>query len=920
MVLGRSRDRQTVEQLAAQVRDGRSAALVVRGETGIGKTALLDHLAAHAQGCRTVRAAGSEAEMELPFAGLHQLCAPMLDDADQLSTPQREALDVAFGLATGPAPNAFLLGLATLNTVAEAARERPLICLVDDAQWLDRASVQVLGFVARRLQAESVGLVFAVRDSDTERLLEGLPTLTLEGLPEDEALALLRSVIPGPIDAHVRSRILAEARGNPLALMELPRGITMADLGGGFPRRASRPSASRIEESFQHRIGSLPPATRRLLLLAAAEPLGDVTLLRRGAERLGISMDAASPALALGLIEIGGRVRFRHPLVRSACYDHANEYDRTEVHHALAEVTDPVRDADRRAWHRALATVLPDEDVAGELVRCADRARARGGLAAAAAFFERATELTPDRRTRCARALTAAEAAFDAASVDSAHHLARAAEAGPLDPLQSARVRRLHARIVFVRSRGSEAAPLFLEAADRLAPLDAALTREACLEALAAAIFAGRLGGGTTVREAADFARAAPRAPGPPSRVDHILEGVSTRFTAGCAAAVEPLRGALRAFQREAGGGHVDTVRWLWLACPVAPEPIAPELWDDEAWHDLADSAVRLARGTGALASLPVALTYRAGVHLQAGEFAEASALIDEANALNTATGNTPPDYTSLLLVAWRDDEHQAKKAIDEAARTATDKGQGRALGLAHHVTAVLYNGLSRYGAALDGAQRACAYEDFGFFGWYLVELVEAGARSGAQEVAHDALDRLTETTEAAGTNWALGVQARSRALLEKERDAENFYREAVDRLGRTRLRVEQARAHLVYGEWLRRENRKSDAREQLRTAYDMFTDFGASGYAARAAAELQATGETVVRRGTAAGAALTPQEAHIAGLARDGLTNPEIGAQLFLSPHTVEWHLRKVFAKLGISSRRQLRTVLAERLTTTPG
>ncbi|WP_399936765.1 AAA family ATPase [Streptomyces sp. BBFR25] len=918
-MLGRSRERQTVEQLAAQVRAGRSAALVVRGEAGIGKTALLDHLAAHAQGCRTLRAAGSEAEMELPFAGLHQLCGPLLDDADHLSTPQREALDVAFGLAAGPAPNAFLLGLATLNTVAEAARERPLICLVDDAQWLDRASVQVLGFVARRLQAESVGLVFAVREPDTEGMLEGLPALTLEGLPEDEALALLRSVIPGPIDAHVRSRILAEARGNPLALMELPRGITMADLGGGFPRRASQPSASRIEESFRDRIGSLPPATRRLLLLAAAEPLGDVTLLRRGAEQLGIDMDAASPALALGLIEIGGRVRFRHPLVRSACYDHADEYDRTEAHRALAEATDPVLDADRRAWHRALATVLPDEDVAAELVRCADRARARGGLAAAAAFFERATELTLDRTTRCARALTAAEAAFDAASVDSAYHLARAAEAGPLDPLQSARVRRLHARIVFARSRGSEAAPLFLEAADRLAPLDAALTRETCLEALAAAIYAGRLGGGTTVREAADFARAAPRVPGPPSRVDHILEGVSTRFTAGYAAAVEPLRGALRAFQREAGGGHVDTARWLWLACPVAPEPIAPELWDDEAWHNLADSAVRLARGAGALVSLPVALTYRAGVHLQAGEFAEASALIDEADALSTATGNAPPDYTSLLLVAWREDEYQAKKAIDEAVRTATDKGQGRALGLAHHVTAVLYNGLSRHGAALTGAQRACEYEDFGFFGWYLVELVEAGARSGAQDAAHDALDRLTGTTEAAGTNWALGVQARSRALLEKEGNAEKSYREAVDRLSRTRLRVELARAHLVYGEWLRRENRRGDAREQLRTAYDMFTDFGASGYAARAVGELRATGETVARRGTAAGAALTPQEAHIAGLARDGLTNPEIGAQLFLSPHTVEWHLRKVFAKLGISSRRQLRTVLAERPTTAP-
>jgi DNA-binding CsgD family transcriptional regulator/tetratricopeptide (TPR) repeat protein len=908
-----------MDELAAKVRAGRSAVLVVRGEAGIGKTALLDHLAAGVPDCRTARAGGSEAEMELPFAGLHQLCGPLLDDIDHLFPPQREALAIAFGLAKGPPPNAFVLGLAILNQWAEVARERPLICLVDDVQWIDRASLQVLGFVARRLTAESVGLVFAVREPDSERMLDKLPELKLDGLPEDEALALLRSVIPGALDANVRSRILAEARGNPLALMELPRGITVADMAGGFARPAPQPSASRIEESFRTRVQALPPATQRLLLVAAAEPSGDITLLRSAAEHLGIGMDAASPALALGLIELGGRVRFRHPLVRSASYSIANQSDRIDAHRALAEATDPALDADRRAWHQALATVLPEEDVAAELVRCADRARARGGLAAAAAFLERATELTPDRSVRCARALTAAEAKFEAAAVESAYQLARAAEAGPLDSLDRARLARLDARIVFARSRGSEAAPLFLEAAGRLEPLDAVPARETYLEALAAAIFAGRLDGGTTVRDAAEAARAAPPVSGPPSRTDLILKGVSTRFTDGYAAAVGPLREALQAFRSEAGGGHSDTARWLWLACPIAPEPIALELWDDEAWHDLADSAVRLARRAGALASLPVALTYRAGVHLQAGEFAEASAVIDEADTLTAATGNAPMDYTSLMLVAWRDDERRAVKAIEEAVRTATGKGEGRALGLAHYAAAVLHNGRSRYDAALDRARRACEYEDLGFFGWYLVELVEAAARCGERDTAAGAVERLGEQTGAAGTDWALGVEARSRALVSEGAGAEKFYREAVDRLGRTRLRVELARAHLVYGEWLRRENRRNDARDQLRLAHGMFSAFGAGGFAGRAARELRASGEVVARRSVAAPAALTAQEAQIAGLARDGLTNPEIGAQLFLSPHTVEWHLRKVFAKLGITSRRQLRTVLTDRPPTSP-
>ncbi len=892
---------------------------MLRGETGIGKTALLDYLSERVADCRVARAGGTEAEMELPFAGLHQLCGPLSQDIDHLPGPQRDALGVAFGLSSGGPPNRFLLGLAVLSQLAFVAEERPLICLVDDAQWLDRASAQVLGFVARRLMAESVGFVFAVRESeDEERAFDGLPELSVRGLKERYARSLLDSVTSGWIDERIRSRILAEARGNPLALLELPRGSTVADLAGGFARPDAQPLASQIEQSFVSRVRSLPPATQRLLLIAAAEPIGDVDLLRRAAEKLGIGVDAASPALAAGLIELGTRVRFRHPLVRSASYRAATLSDRNEVHRALAEATDPDSDPDRRVWHRAHATVVPDEAVAVELVRSADRAKIRGGVAAAAALLQRAMELTPDPSLRCRRSLAAAEAKFEAAAPEAAYQLAMVAELGPLDELDRARLARLHAHIVFTRGRSGEATPLFLEAAKHLEPHDAALARETYLEALAAAIFAGRLDDGQTIWDAAEAARAAPRGHTPPQEMDLLLDGVSTRFTAGYAASVKPLRKALRAYQADAWDQQSDVTRRLWLACPVAPELVAPELWDDGAWHELASRAVRLARNGGALAVLPRALAHRAAVHLLAGEFATASALIDEADAITKATGNAPQGCISLMVVAWRDEERQAMKAIDAGIRTATAKGEGRALGQINYFSAVLHNGLARYDVALDHAQRACEYEDMGCFGWYLAELVEAGVRSGNRDAAVAALARLAEMTDAAGTDWALGIQARSRALLSRGDAAEQLYREAIERLDRTRIRVELARAHLLYGEWLRRENRRSDARDQLRTAYEMFTRFGAGAFTNRTSRELRATGETVAKRTIATPTALTAQEAQIARLARDGMTNPEIGAQLFISPHTVEWHLRKVFAKLGITSRRQLRSALSDHPSTT--
>jgi hypothetical protein len=854
----------------------------------------LEYLVERESKWRIARAAGTESEMELAFAGLQQLCAPFLDRLERLPSPQRDALGIAFGQRDGVAPDRFLVGLAVLSLLSDVAEERPLLCLIDDAQWLDRASAQVLAFVARRLLAESVGLVFAVREPSEEQELAGLPQMAVGGLNDGDARALLESAIPGRLDERVLDRIVAEARGNPLALLELPRGLTAAELAGGFALPYARPLAGQIEQSFLRRLHPLPVETQRLLLLAAAEPVGEVPLLWRAAERLGIGADAAAPAEAVGLIEIGARVRFHHPLVRSAVYRTAGLLERQDAHRALAEATDPDADPDRRVWHRARAAAGPDEAVAAELERSAERAQGRGGIAAAAAFLERATELTPDPARRGARALAAAEVKLEAGAPDAADQLLTAAEIGPLDELQRARLARLRAQVEFARRRGSDAPPLLLDAAKRLERLDAGLARDTYLEALGAAIYAGRLGD-LGERGAAEAARAAPPGPQPPRTIDLLLDGVATRFTHGYVASVAQLRRALLAFRQHVGAGKSDFVPWLWLVCPVAPEPVALELWDDDAWSELATTAVRIAREAGGVAVLPIALAYRAGVHVHAGEFATASALIAEADAIAVATGSVALRYPSLLLAAWRGEEEHALKLMDQGARDAAARGEGRVLGLCGYVTAVLYNGLGRYAAALAGAERGCDHDDLGFFGWTLVELIEAGARSGAREAAARALRLLEERTRATGTDWGLGSEARSRALLSEGPAAEALYREAIDRLGRSRVAVHLARAHLVYGEWLRRENRRVDAREQLRRAYDMLGSIGAEAFAERARRELLATGETVRKRSVETRHALTAQEVQIAQLAAAGRTNPEIGSHLFISPRTVEYHLQGV-------------------------
>jgi DNA-binding CsgD family transcriptional regulator len=905
---GRQSESDALDRLLAGAREGRSGVLVLRGESGVGKTALLDLLVARAGDFRIARAAGVESEMELAFAGLHQLCAPLLNRLDRLPVPQRDAARTAFGLDVGEAPDRFLVGLSVLSLLSEVSGEHALVCVVDDAQWLDRASAQCLDFVARRLWAERVALVVAVREPTEAAQLSGLPELMVGGLDDRDARALLESVMPGRFDDRVRDRIVAETRGNPLALLELPRGSTPAELAGGFGLPGSMALAGRIEQSFMRRLQALPAQTQRLLLTAAVDPIGDVALLWRAAERLGIPKDAATPAEEAGLVKLGPRVMFRHPLVRSAACGAASLRELQQVHAALAEAIDPEIDPDRQAWHRAHAAGGPDETVADELERSAGRVLARGGAAAAAAFLERSTELTQDPARRATRALAAAQAKLDAAAPEAAAELLAAAAIGPLDELQLARLERLRAQVRFAQKRGSDAPPLLLHAAKRLAPLDVELARDAYLEAMAAAVFAGRLGSAGVMGEAAEGARAAPPPSGPPRTIDLLLDGLATRFTIGYSAAVPSLRHALDAFAADDGDGERD-LRWLWLACRIASD-----LWEDEARHQLAARAVKVARRTGALTVLPIALTYRAGVHVHAGEFDAADALIEEARGVLEATGEPPLLYTSLVLPAWRGQEAHALRVIEAGIRDSNARGEGRVLALAECFTAVLYNGLGRYKDALTAAQRACEFDDLGLHGWALIELIEAAARTNSREVATDALRRLKERTQASGTDWALGSQARSEALMTEDQAADAYYREAIERLARTRIAVHRARAQLIYGEWLRRNDRRVAARRQLRSAYDAFESFGADAFAERARRELLATGERVRPHSPAARDQLTAQEALIAQLALDGQTNSEIAGQLFLSPRTIEYHLAKVFAKLKITSRRDLRAALPDR------
>ena len=899
-LLARGDECAILDALIGDIRQGQSRSLVLRGEAGIGKSALLERLVESASDLTVVRAAGVESEMELPYASLHQLCATMLDRLDRLPGPQRHALEVVFGLTDGPPPDRFLLGLAVLGLMSETARESPLVCIVDDAQWLDKASAQGVAFATRRLLADAVAVVLATRESSD--VFSGLPELTVGGLPDADARELLRSVMRWPVDERVLERFVLETRGNPLALLQLPNALTPGQLAGGFEPADPPALSGRIEQSFQRQIETLPDDTRLLALIAAAEPVGDPALLWAAAERLDVPGEALGPAASAGLLEVATRVRFRHPLVRSAAYRAASRAQRQQVHAALAVVTDRDLDPDRRVWHQAQSTPARDETVASELEQAAGRAQARGGFAAAGAFLERACQLTPEPTRRAERALAAARAEQQAGAFDAALALLATAEAGQLDALGRIRAQMLRAQNEYAHNR--ESTGLLLDAAKRLEPIDVRLARDTYLEALSAAMFFRRMNADVGVVDVARAALAAPKL-GEPRPSDLLLDALATRFTDGYAAAVQMYRRALLE-QPEDGASTEAMLRWAWLSVRVAAD-----LWDERIGQAVADRGIEVGRQAGALSMLPLVLTARIAIHALAGELTAAESLLDEVDQIVEATGARLPAWGRMFVSAWRGRQPTDLRLIETMHTEAVRHDDRTGFAISAWASAVVRNSLGNYEEAIAAAVRATEYrEEMYLSNWALSELVLAASRTGDRVLAADAMGRLTELTAASGTEAALGIAARSRALLADD-DAEPMHVEAIQRLATTRVPVELARARLYYGEWLRRKGRRVDARNQLHDAYNAFDEIGAESFAEQARRELQATGESVRKRTVETRDDLTSQERQIARLARDGLSNPEIGTRLFISPRTVEWHLRNVYTKLGIRSRRDLRSAL---------
>jgi DNA-binding CsgD family transcriptional regulator len=905
-LIGRHAETRALGEFVDDIRSGRSRVLVMRGECGLGKTALLDWIVEYAGDCQVLRAAGVEAEMELAFAGLHQLLVPILSRLDNLPSPQRDALQMAFGFRQGAAPDRLFIALAVLSLLADTAERQPLICLIDDEQWLDRASAQALAFVARRLGEESVGLIFATQVATEE--LTGLPELHLDGLSGADARALLDLALTAPLDPVIREQIVTESRGNPLALLELPRGITPAQLAGGFALPAVMPMASYLEDSFMRRLEALPPATKKLLLLAAADPVGEPSVRWDAAARLGLDPGFATPAIEAGLIDFGTRAQFRHPLIRSVVYRSASVSEKRNIHRALAEATDPRLDPDRRAWHRAQAAAGPDETVAAELEGSADRALARGGVAAGAAFLELAAMLTPASERRAARMLAAAKAKRDAGALDAALGLLVQVDAGPHDALRTAQVEYLRGEIAFDQLRVREAAQLLQSAAGRFESLCAESSREARLRALDAAMWLASPDGPDTssILETAAAAAAGPPSPQPPRAVDVLLDAFVARFTDGYAAAAPLYNRAIEMLlTADVDAAQLDN--WLPITRSKMSAILAAEVWDAQSWYALALRETHFARTTGAPIHLQFALHHLVRTLLLRGEFSKAAAVIDEGCATAAAMGNSPHRFSRLLLAAWRGQQAEASELIEATASSAAAQGTCKVADLAAYGHAVLDNGFGRHTDALAAIKPVFDHDHVGMGALVIPELVEAASRTGNTELLAATRDWMAVRSKATPTPWALGIDSRIGALLSDGDAADRRYRESLEHLGRTQAGLERARGHLIYGEWLRRQNRRIDARAQLRVAEEMFSAMGADGFADRARRELLATGESARKRSVKTAVDLTPQELQVARLARDGLSNNEIGGQLFISPRTVQYHLRKVFAKLGIRSRGEL-------------
>ncbi|MFF0445654.1 AAA family ATPase [Streptomyces sp. NPDC004609] len=892
-LIGRPQETRRLHRLVDDLAAGRGGALLILGEAGIGKTALLESAPTPPR-TTVLRACGREIDRQRDYDGLHQLCAPLLAAVTELSQPRREALEAAF--RPGGDPDPFLVGTAVLGLLSDASAERPVLGVVDDAHWMDRASTRALAFAARRVRDARVAFLVAARQPGDRTELASLPSLLLTGLPEQDARRLLSQRVRAPLDRPVRDRVIAEARGNPLALLELSRTA-------GLPDPDTPPGAASagtpMEASFRRRVAALPADTRRLLLVAAAEPTGNPLYLWRAVRHLGIGVEAAAPAEEAELLSVDLWIRFSHPLVRSIVWYDAAPADRRTAHRALA-VAAAAQEPDRWIWHHSQSLAGPDEATARALERSASLDGVPGR---AAAFLEAAARLTPDAWDRAARTLSAAGTQRDAGAHEAAERLLALACSGPLDERLTAGAETLRARMALDRGRCDTAAGLLRRAAALMSSVDASLAREVRLDELAATACAGRLATGPRPPQTADGPRRSPP-PGPPRPLDLLLDGLTDRARGGVAFAAPALERALRAYlddrdTRPYGPGEA------WALCSAAVD-----LWDDSAWRRLADRQVRDARRPGALPTvLPAALNRRALVHVHAGEFEAAAALVREAGSLPGHTGRWGVPCVRTVLAAWRGDRSRTAGLASEARRDAVARGEGHLLTAVEYAEAVLFNGLGRPADTVRLWRSVHHLDETGLHTWGLAELVEAAARSGHPDLARAALEGVLRRTRAGSTDWALGVRLRCRALLSGDSEAGDLHQEAVRRLELSDAILHTARGRLLYGEWLRAGGYRTEARRQLQRANSVLSACGAAAFAARAARELRAAGghNRPLRTGPADTSCLTPQELRIARLVATGATSREVGTELCLSPRTVDAHLRSVFKKMGISSRRQL-------------
>jgi DNA-binding CsgD family transcriptional regulator len=906
VLLGREAEKGTLARLVAAAADGISGALVLYGDVGMGKTTLLGFAAEVDPDIRFAKIAGIETENQLPFAGLHRLLLPFLGGLDDLPSNQRNALTAAFGLSDQRPADVFLVGLATLSLLAVYAIPKGLLCVIDDAQWLDPESLQALTFVARRLMADRTAMIFGFRGSSgISTAFAGIPSMEISGLEESAALQLLSLSVPSFLNSQVARRIVAETNGCPLALIELAEELSAGQWVGADPLLEPVPIGRRLEEHYYRRTSTLPAGARTFLLVAAAEPSGDRFLVRKVAADLGCGPDAESLVIREQLLTVEPQVLFRHPLIRSAVYSGADIQDRRAVHLALASAIDRATDPDRRARHLAAITSGPDPELADEFESAAHRARERGGFAAEASLLAQSAEFTEDPRLRSRRFIDSATAALDGGSVEQAGILLARARQRLIDPLILAEAQNIDGRLRIALLQPTAAQHL-LSAARQFLPLDMDRARNSLLEAIVAYFVSQTMAVGTDSRELAEMALTSKRNSSEAGLADLLLESFGMLCGVGYAEAVEVLR---------------RTARWL-SAGPVSKEEVAAfymfgiflanELLDDRMYASWVERVEMEARESGALLALQYILICAAENQLRTGRFSAAESNFAEVAEITVAIGG-PDIYTPLnaVLLAWRGDEQGTRSATTLLIEGANAIGSAGAAIVGYRALSILAMGAGRYREALQAAQESISLQTIGWLSEALPIVIEAASRCGEHHIAERALRELTDRAKSTATPWALGVLARCRALLADDMDAETLYEEAITNLEQTPLVVELAWTNLIYGEWLRRQNRRMEARTRLRAAHHTFESIGATGFAGRARAELLATGEHIRRRSVETRNELTDQELRIARLASEGATNPEIAGRLFLSASTIDYHLKKVYRKLGITSRRQLHTLL---------